>query len=126
MMQKLDKPLMMRIFIDFIIAAGDTVYALRLSLILFIYFVPNVFPLFHYPQTAFATVWALYLLASNANLQQSVRQDVLDSNTLECGAVKGVVRETLRLYPIAPFIGRFVEHESVFGAYALPKDVSDV
>uniref|UniRef100_A0A182XBX7 Cytochrome P450 n=1 Tax=Anopheles quadriannulatus TaxID=34691 RepID=A0A182XBX7_ANOQN len=96
MMQKLDKPLMMRIFIDFIIAAGDT--------------------------TAFATVWALYLLASNANLQQSVRQDVLDSNALECGAVKGVVRETLRLYPIAPFIGRFVEHESVFGEYALPKD----
>uniref|UniRef100_A0A182KCS5 Cytochrome P450 n=1 Tax=Anopheles christyi TaxID=43041 RepID=A0A182KCS5_9DIPT len=96
MVQKLDKPLMMRIFIDFIIAAGDT--------------------------TAFATVWSLYLLANNSSMQATVRQDVTDSSTLECATVKGVVRETLRLYPVAPFIGRFIENESIFGEYALPKD----
>ncbi|XP_035894894.1 cytochrome P450 315a1, mitochondrial isoform X2 [Anopheles stephensi] len=96
MVEKLDKPLMMRIFVDFIIAAGDT--------------------------TAFATVWALYLLAKNPTLQESVRESVLESNTLECAAVKGVVRETLRLYPVAPFIGRFIEHECIFGEYQLPKD----
>ncbi|XP_052901284.1 cytochrome P450 315a1, mitochondrial [Anopheles moucheti] len=96
MVQKLDKPLMMRIFIDFIIAAGDT--------------------------TSFATVWALYLLANNSTVQESVRQNVRESNTLECTAVKGVVRETLRLYPVAPFIGRFLEDECIFGDYLLPKD----
>uniref|UniRef100_A0A182SVM3 Cytochrome P450 n=1 Tax=Anopheles maculatus TaxID=74869 RepID=A0A182SVM3_9DIPT len=96
MVQKLDKPLMMRIFVDFIIAAGDT--------------------------TSFATVWALYLLAKNPTLQESVRENVVESNMLECTAIKGVVRETLRLYPVAPFIGRFVENESIFGEYQLPKD----
>uniref|UniRef100_A0A182MK14 Cytochrome P450 n=1 Tax=Anopheles culicifacies TaxID=139723 RepID=A0A182MK14_9DIPT len=96
MVQKLDKPLMMRIFTDFIIAAGDT--------------------------TSFATVWALYLLATNPTLQESVRENVIESNTLECTAVKGVVRETLRLYPVAPFIGRFIENECIFGEYALPKN----
>ncbi|XP_053668910.1 cytochrome P450 315a1, mitochondrial [Anopheles marshallii] len=96
MVQKLDKPLMMRIFIDFIIAAGDT--------------------------TSFATVWALYLLANNPTVQESVRENIRESNTLECTAVKGVVRETLRLYPVAPFIGRFLEDECSFGEYLLPKD----
>uniref|UniRef100_A0A182QLY6 Cytochrome P450 n=1 Tax=Anopheles farauti TaxID=69004 RepID=A0A182QLY6_9DIPT len=96
MVQKLDKSVMMRIFIDFIIAAGDT--------------------------TAFATIWALYLLACNQDMQQTVRAAVLESDGLECSAVKGVVRETLRLYPVAPFIGRFIEHDSSFGEYALPKD----
>uniref|UniRef100_A0A182RHK3 Uncharacterized protein n=1 Tax=Anopheles funestus TaxID=62324 RepID=A0A182RHK3_ANOFN len=96
MVQKLDKTLMMRIIIDFIIAAGDT--------------------------TSFATVWALYLLANNPTLQESVRENVVESNTLESAAVKGVVRETLRLYPVAPFIGRFIENESIFGEYTLPKD----
>uniref|UniRef100_A0A182W5L6 Cholesterol side-chain cleavage enzyme, mitochondrial n=1 Tax=Anopheles minimus TaxID=112268 RepID=A0A182W5L6_9DIPT len=72
--------------------------------------------------TSFATVWSLYLLASNPTLQESVRENVRESNTLECTAVKGVVRETLRLYPVAPFIGRFIENECIFGEYALPKD----
>ncbi|XP_052865477.1 cytochrome P450 315a1, mitochondrial isoform X2 [Anopheles cruzii] len=43
MMARMDQSLMMRIFVDFVIAAGDT--------------------------TAFATVWALYLLASNHRVQ---------------------------------------------------------
>uniref|UniRef100_A0A182N8F3 Cytochrome P450 n=1 Tax=Anopheles dirus TaxID=7168 RepID=A0A182N8F3_9DIPT len=96
MVQKLDKPVMMRIFIDFIIAAGDT--------------------------TAFATIWALYLLACNQDMQRTVRAAVHESGGLECPAVKGVVRETLRLYPVAPFIGRFIEQDSSFGEYSLPKD----
>uniref|UniRef100_A0A182PV89 Uncharacterized protein n=1 Tax=Anopheles epiroticus TaxID=199890 RepID=A0A182PV89_9DIPT len=97
MVQKLDKPLLMRIFIDFIVAAGDT--------------------------TAFTTVWALYLLAANPTQQTAVRRDVLEApGTLEHPAMKGVVRETLRLYPVAPFIGRFIENESSFGEYTLPKD----
>ncbi|XP_058127981.1 cytochrome P450 315a1, mitochondrial [Anopheles ziemanni] len=96
MSEKLEKSLMMRIFIDFIVAAGDT--------------------------TAFATVWALHLLASNRDVQQQVRRDVQDSNSLECTAIKGVVRETLRLFPVAPFIGRFIENDAVFGEYNVPKD----
>uniref|UniRef100_A0AAG5DX31 Cytochrome P450 n=1 Tax=Anopheles atroparvus TaxID=41427 RepID=A0AAG5DX31_ANOAO len=96
MTQKLEKSLMMRIFIDFIIAAGDT--------------------------TAFATVWALHLLASDRKVQERVRQNVNDSNSLECTAIKGVVRETLRLYPVAPFVGRFIENDTVFDNYTVPKD----
>ncbi|XP_053678929.1 cytochrome P450 315a1, mitochondrial [Anopheles nili] len=96
MAEKLTRSMMMRVFTDFIIAAGDT--------------------------TAFATVWALHLLAGNPKMQELVRADVVESGGLESTAIKGVVRETLRLYPVAPFIGRFIEKESTFGGYTLAKD----
>ncbi|XP_050100718.1 cytochrome P450 315a1, mitochondrial isoform X2 [Anopheles aquasalis] len=93
---QIDEELLRRIFVDFIIAAGDT--------------------------TSFATVWALYSLASNPDVQEAVRHSIEQSGGLSSVAVNGVVRETLRLYPVAPFVGRFAEADAPFGGYHLPKD----
>ncbi|XP_058064126.1 cytochrome P450 315a1, mitochondrial isoform X1 [Anopheles bellator] len=96
MMARMDQSLMMRIFVDFVIAAGDT--------------------------TAFATVWALYLLASNQRVQNTVRKNIDDAACLESSAIKGVVREALRLYPVAPFVGRFIDSDALFCGYKIPKE----
>ncbi|XP_049543071.1 cytochrome P450 315a1, mitochondrial [Anopheles darlingi] len=94
---QIDEELLRRIFVDFIIAAGDT--------------------------TSFATVWALYSLAANPDVQGAVRRSIEETaGGLSSAAVNGVVRETLRLYPIAPFVGRFAEADASFGGYHLPKD----
>lgn len=87
-----------RIFADIIIAAGDT--------------------------TAFSLQWALYLLGKNVETQEIVRKNILQDGGMNCPLVRGVVRETLRLYPVAPIIGRFIENEAVLGGFKVPRDVS--
>lgn len=87
-----------RIFADVIIAAGDT--------------------------TAFSLQWALYLLGKNGETQENVRQNILQDGGMNSPLVRGVVRETLRLYPVAPIIGRFIESEAILGGFRVPRDVS--
>ncbi|XP_062701921.1 cytochrome P450 315a1, mitochondrial [Aedes albopictus] len=84
-----------RIFSDFIIAAGDT--------------------------TAFATLWCLYLLAKNQAVQTTVRSGIKD-DFLESPLIRGTVKESLRLFPIAPFIGRFLNTDAIIGDYCIPKN----
>lgn len=38
--------------------------------------------------------------------------------------LKGVIRETLRLYPVAPFVGRFMDEDTVIGNYKIHANVS--
>ncbi|CAD7093524.1 unnamed protein product [Hermetia illucens] len=82
-----------RIILDLIIAAGDT--------------------------TAFASIWALYCLASNEQIQNQARSDVC--NNEDHKYIKAIIRETLRLYPVAPFIGRFLAKDALIGGYEIPK-----
>ncbi|XP_065089067.1 cytochrome P450 315a1, mitochondrial [Ochlerotatus camptorhynchus] len=84
-----------RIFADFIIAAGDT--------------------------TAFGTLWCLYLLAKNQAVQSLVRNEI-KGDYLESPLIRGTVRETLRMFPIAPFIGRFLDTDAIIGDYCIPKN----
>ncbi|XP_026477076.1 cytochrome P450 315a1, mitochondrial-like [Ctenocephalides felis] len=81
-----------RIVTDLVIAAGDT--------------------------TAFTTQWALLLLAKNSHQQNKVRNDILNGNR---GLTKGVLRETLRLYPVATFITRFLAQDMLLGGYSIPE-----
>lgn len=37
--------------------------------------------------------------------------------------MKGVIRETLRMFPVAPFIGRVLPEDSVIGNYKINKNV---
>lgn len=83
-----------RIFIDFVIAAGDT--------------------------TAFTTQWAMYALAKDPNIQQVIRQSLADDKH-DSPLIRGTVRETLRLYPVATFIGRILAKDAILGNYHINK-----
>ncbi|KAL5285479.1 CYP315A1 family protein [Megaselia abdita] len=88
-----------RIFVDLIIAAGDT--------------------------TAFSSQWLIYLLSKNEDIQTKVREEIHSSNNwMENPYIKGLIRETLRLYPVAPFIGRYLASDAVIGNYKIDKNVS--
>lgn len=86
-----------RVFVDFVIAAGDT--------------------------TAFTTQWAMYALAQQPHVQQAVRQEVfhMAANRFDGPLMRGTVRETLRLYPAATFIGRILAKDAVLGNFRLNK-----
>lgn len=87
-----------RIFIDLIIAAGDT--------------------------TAFSTQWALYLLAKNPKYQEIIRNELMadsSSNRYDTPLIRGSVREALRLFPVATLIGRILEKDAILGNYHINK-----
>lgn len=84
-----------RIFIDLIIAAGDT--------------------------TAFSTQSALYLLACNQQQQQLVRDEVCATSKHDTALIRGTVRETLRMFPVATFIGRILGKDAILSNYQVPQ-----
>lgn len=94
-----------RIFVDLIIAAGDT--------------------------TAFSMQWVLYEVAKSCKLQEKIRQEMkvnsqnifVGDDKYETSLIKATIRETIRLYPVAPFIGRILASDAVLGHYRIPKDV---
>lgn len=85
-----------RIFIDLIIAAGDT--------------------------TAFSAQWALYLISIHNEIQERIRSEISSLSTADSPYLRGLIRETLRLYPVAPFIGRFLATDAVLGKYKINKN----
>ncbi|XP_015783494.1 cytochrome P450 315a1, mitochondrial [Tetranychus urticae] len=101
---QIDQEELIRIIVDLFLAAADT--------------------------TSHATQWALYLLSKNPEYQEkilkqvesvvgkngTVREEHLKHFTL----VKGVIKETLRLYPVAPFISRKLDRDIVLGGYQIP------
>lgn len=67
----------------------------------------------------------MYLLAKNQLTQERVRKDVIENtNSFETVLIRGTVREALRLYPVATFIGRILEQDAVIGGYEIKKYVS--
>lgn len=64
------------------------------------------------------------MLARHAKAQDSVRADIFnDPDNSEVSMVRGTVREALRLYPVATFIGRILPIDAVIGNYEIPKHV---
>lgn len=85
-----------RIFIDLIVAAGDT--------------------------TAFSTQWALYLLSRNSEMQSQVRQELFVLNEqYETPLIRGSVREALRMFPVATFVGRILGKDAILNGYHVDK-----
>lgn len=66
--------------------------------------------------TAYTMEWLLYLIAKNPNRQQQLR------NTLQPVDLKNCIRETLRLYPVAPFITRYLPNETKIAGYQIRKN----
>ncbi|XP_059620061.1 cytochrome P450 315a1, mitochondrial [Phlebotomus argentipes] len=90
-----------RIMVDLIIAAGDT--------------------------TSFSTLWCLHMLAKHTDEQESLRREIEGRESLaadEIPALKATVRETLRLFPVAPFVGRIVGgNGTILGNYRIDREI---
>ncbi|XP_017144070.1 cytochrome P450 315a1, mitochondrial isoform X1 [Drosophila miranda] len=82
-----------RIFVDLVIAAGDT--------------------------TAFSSQWALFVLSREPQLQCRLARERVAS---ESQLLHGLIKESLRLYPVAPFIGRYLPQDAHLGDHFVEKD----
>ncbi|XP_010728264.2 cytochrome P450 27C1 [Larimichthys crocea] len=81
--------------------------------------------------TSFTLSWASYLLARHPHMQQQIYTEVM--STLGPGTVataddvprlpliRGLVKETLRLFPVLPGNGRITQNDLVVGGYFIPK-----
>ncbi|XP_025833089.1 cytochrome P450 315a1, mitochondrial [Agrilus planipennis] len=82
----------LRILADFIIAAGDT--------------------------TAYTMEWLLYVVGSDKAVQKKVRS--LQSTEEASSYLRSVVKESLRLYPVAPFITRILTQGVTVKGFNIP------
>ncbi|CAH1183623.1 unnamed protein product [Phaedon cochleariae] len=81
-----------RIVVDLILGAGDT--------------------------TAYSMAWILFAISKYPEVQHEIRRQLRsDQNT---PLLKNVVRETLRLYPVAPFLTRIIPEDVVLCGYTIP------
>jgi cytochrome P450 len=72
--------------------------------------------------TAVALTWALELLARHEPDQQRVREETLDRGYAAVGPyTTAVIKETLRLYPSTPVLGREVSADVVISGVTLPR-----
>ncbi|XP_041849078.1 cytochrome P450 27C1 [Melanotaenia boesemani] len=81
--------------------------------------------------TSFTLSWTSYLLAQHPHIQQQIYSEV--TQTLGPGTVataddvahlpliRGLVKETLRLFPVLPGNGRITQDDLVVGGYFIPK-----
>nr|UZM28236.1 shadow [Henosepilachna vigintioctomaculata] len=69
--------------------------------------------------TAYTMQWMLYSVARNMDVQDKIRSELSNPDSTY---TKYVLKETLRLYPVAPFLTRFLPHESVIAGYRVPKN----
>ncbi|XP_033212668.1 cytochrome P450 315a1, mitochondrial-like [Belonocnema kinseyi] len=90
---------LVRIVADLIIAAGDT--------------------------TTSSTQWALYLLSIHPAIQERFYKNVKDKKHKEAlldPLTIGILKETLRLYPTAPFLTRYIPVDAQIGGYHVSKE----
>ncbi|XP_042192264.1 cytochrome P450 27C1 isoform X2 [Callorhinchus milii] len=81
--------------------------------------------------TSFTLSWSAYLLAKNPNVQSAVHKEVvrnLGAHTIPTSEdlsklplIRGVLKETLRMFPVLPGNGRVTQKDMVVGGYFIPK-----
>lgn len=75
-------------------------------------------------QTVTTLQWILHSIAKDSKFQDNLRKSITDEpGNLESPLVRATLRESLRLYPVAPFVGRFMENDATIGEYGIPKGV---
>nr|QTM97418.1 Cytochrome P450 [Sitophilus oryzae] len=89
---------LVRIVTDLILAAGDT--------------------------TAYSMEWTLYLVGKNLEVQEKLRKEVLEvKGKDDLGSkiyLKNAIKESLRLYPVAPFLTRILPDQAEICGYQMP------
>lgn len=70
----------------------------------------------------------MYLLAKNPDLQDELYAELLEvhrpEDIVQLPLVRGMMREALRLNPVAPFLTRYLPEDSMIGGYRVPSGVS--
>lgn len=73
-------------------------------------------------QTVYSTLWYLHKIAEDVGFQERLRESTeVDLDDLEAPLVRAGLREVLRLYPLATFVGRILNSEAKIGDYVIPK-----
>lgn len=75
--------------------------------------------------TAYSMEWLLFLVGKNVEVQERLRQEVLmikskGQNYTFNTYLKNVVKESLRLYPVAPFLTRILPEPVTIKGYNIP------
>ncbi|XP_063892025.1 cytochrome P450 315a1, mitochondrial [Helicoverpa armigera] len=63
--------------------------------------------------TSYTSIWTLFLLSKN----EKAREELYQRDSY----INHVIKESMRLYPVAPFLTRILPKESIFGNYKLSK-----
>ncbi|CAK6970752.1 cytochrome P450 27C1 [Scomber scombrus] len=81
--------------------------------------------------TSFTLSWATYLLARHPHIQQQIFTEVMQAlgptriatadDIPQLPLIRGLVKETLRLFPVLPGNGRITQDDLVVGGYFIPK-----
>nr|XP_057944875.1 cytochrome P450 27C1 isoform X1 [Doryrhamphus excisus] len=81
--------------------------------------------------TSFTLSWASYLLARHPDIQEQISMEVVRTLGPKAVAtaddiprlplIRGLVKETLRLFPVLPGNGRITQDDLVVGGYFIPK-----
>ncbi|XP_060765457.1 cholesterol side-chain cleavage enzyme, mitochondrial-like isoform X2 [Neoarius graeffei] len=84
--------------------------------------------------TSFTLLWTLYELAQHPDLQEELRAEVLAARAASQGdmlqmlkmvpLLKGALKETLRLHPVAVSLQRYITQDVVIQNYHIPSGVS--
>lgn len=72
-------------------------------------------------------IWALYMIARSPEVQTKLAEELMRSSPqlwLTHPLLRAVTRETLRLYPAAPFLTRQLALDLELSGYAVPAGVS--
>lgn len=81
--------------------------------------------------TSFTLSWACYLLARHPHIQEQIYTEVTETlgpktvptaeDVPRLPLIRGLVKETLRLFPVLPGNGRITQDDLVVGGYFIPK-----
>lgn len=80
-------------------------------------------------------MWVLYSLGRNPKVAERVRQEIssvsteeltLDTFNSKLPYLSGVIRESLRIYPITAFINRILTRDAEMCGYHIPAGVSKI
>ncbi|XP_017557662.2 cytochrome P450 27C1 [Pygocentrus nattereri] len=80
--------------------------------------------------TSFTLSWSTYLLARHQTVQQQIYEEVTKvlggrvataDDVPQLPLIRGLVKETLRLFPVLPGNGRVTQDDLILGGYFIPK-----
>ncbi|XP_036401029.1 cytochrome P450 27C1-like [Megalops cyprinoides] len=81
--------------------------------------------------TSFTLSWSAYMLALHPEVQQQIYEEVAQvlghdqvavaEDIANLPLIRGLVKETLRLFPVLPGNGRITQEDIVLGGYLIPK-----